>query len=256
MDSGNAVRGEDRVRPAANVRRQPVHRGAHVARIGFDEERMVEPAGNVGDVDVATRLSAERRAGSRHVLAVLLAAGVAVVRRRDESDRTPCTCAPHLLERVVEQRVPVAHPDEDRQRPAGGLEALLKAFGLAFRELGDGRHSAEHLVVMRDLFDPFRTDAPAAQHALQKRAYVGKTIGSTKRDNEYGIEQGNGREPRTCPLGHSCPGERCVQACPAFPRARSLCNRDQRVRSSGARWVTRMPTLPWATSSCAVMIIF
>ncbi len=47
---------------------------------------------------------------------------------------------------------------------------------------------------MRDLIDPFRTDAPATQHALQKRAYVGKTIGSTKRDNEYGIEQGNGRE--------------------------------------------------------------
>ena len=47
---------------------------------------------------------------------------------------------------------------------------------------------------MRDIIDPFRTDAPATQHALQKRAYVGKTIRSTKRDNEYGIEQGNGWE--------------------------------------------------------------
>jgi len=46
------------------------------------------------------------------------------MRGGDEHDRLPHTIGIHLLQRVGQQRMPVAHADVDRQRTAGGNKAF------------------------------------------------------------------------------------------------------------------------------------
>ena len=101
------------------------------------------------------------------------------------ADRTPRPLAPHARDRVLEERMPVAHPDIHRQRSARSGQPLLQPFGLTPCQLGDGRDAAEDLVMMRNLFDPFRRNAPSAQDPLEERTHVGEAIGATTRFREH-----------------------------------------------------------------------
>jgi hypothetical protein len=137
------VRREDQACDATKITGQPVQRRAHVTRVGLDKRRVIEPTGNVSHLDVAARGRTKRRPGRHDVLSVLLTTGIAMVRGRDESDRTSCSRGPHLFECVVDERVPVAHTYVDRQRPTGRFEPSPQAIGLSPRELGDGRNAPE-----------------------------------------------------------------------------------------------------------------
>src|SRR3954469_14999471 len=109
---------------------------------------MVEPAADVGDVDVAAIASSELGPRRQHVLPVLLAAGIRMLRRRDESDRVPRAVGVHLVQRVGEERVPVAHPDVDAQRATGRCKPLAEASRLELGEPRDWRYATEQLVMM------------------------------------------------------------------------------------------------------------
>ena len=106
----------------------------------------------------------------------------------DDADGAADAGARHLGKRVGEERMPVAHPDVDRQRRAGARQPLAQALGLAHRQLGDRRDAAEELVVMRDFFDPLGRDAAAAQHVLEKRPDVGRPLRAAERDHQHGVE--------------------------------------------------------------------
>jgi len=76
----------------------------------------------IGGADLIPRT--QRLLGGGRVLAILLAARVGMMRGGDEHDRLPHTIGIHLLQRVGQQRMPVAHADVDRQRTAGGNKAF------------------------------------------------------------------------------------------------------------------------------------
>ena len=80
--------------------------------------------------------------------------------------------------------MPVAHADVDRQRQARAAQPLAEPLRLPHRQRRQRRHAAEQLVVVRDLFDPLRRDAPSAQHVLQKRPHVGRPLRAAERDHD------------------------------------------------------------------------
>ena len=90
----------------------------------------------------------------RHVFTILLTARIARLGGHDEPNRAAHAGARHLLHRVGEKRMPVAHADEHRERVPRRREAQLQTRGLPLRERGDRRHAAEQLVVVCDFLDP------------------------------------------------------------------------------------------------------
>ncbi len=162
---------------------------------------MVEPALDKGHIDMAACL-AKLLLGGGDVLAILLAARIGVVRRGDESNRVPNAVRVHLLERVGQQWMPVAHADVDRQRAPRGNEARAKSVGLPARQLGDRRDAIEQLVMMRDLFNAFGTDAAAAEHVGEEWTDVVASLRAAEGDQQDGVEHAAlsyGVESPTCP---------------------------------------------------------
>ena len=102
------------------------------------------------------------------VLPVLLAARIRVLRGGDESHRVPRAIHVHLVQRIRQKRMPVAHPDVDRQRVTGGREAIAKPVRLTPGQRGDRRHSAKQLVVVRHFLDALGRYAAAAQDVGEK----------------------------------------------------------------------------------------
>src|SRR3954447_15829234 len=149
---------------------------------------MVEPAADVGDVEVAAVASSELGPRRQYVFAVLLAAGIRMLSRGDEPDRVPRAVGVHLVQRVGEERVPVAHADVDAQRTAGRCKALAQASRLELREPRDWRYATEQLVMTRDFFDSFGRYPAPAQHIGQERPHVLRPLRAAKRDQQDGVE--------------------------------------------------------------------
>ena len=84
--------------------------------------------------------------------------------------------------------MPVAHADVDGQRHAARAQRCFQRRRLLHRQLGQRRHAAEPLVVMRDLVDPLRTDATSAQDVLEKRPHVVGSLGTAECDKQHGVE--------------------------------------------------------------------
>src|SRR5262249_58745571 len=90
-----------------------------------------------------------------NVLHVPVPRGLGTERREDDGERPPRALARHLDERLVKERMPVTHPDEDRQRGAPPSERLLETARLSERQLGEWRAAAPHLLLVgRDLLPP------------------------------------------------------------------------------------------------------
>ncbi len=103
---------------------RPGQRRADPIGVRSDEHLVIEPVGDVGDLDVGQPGAGEMRPRFRDVLAILRAARIAAVRGGDEADGAPDALPRHGLECIGEVGMPVAHADEDRQRRAGRGEAL------------------------------------------------------------------------------------------------------------------------------------
>ena len=111
-----------------------------------------------------------------------------MLRGSNETERASPAVDVHLMQRVGQERMPVAHPDVHRQWMAGCRQALGQARGLAPGERGDRRHSAEELVVTGHFLDPLRQHSTAAKHVRQKRTDVVRALWPTERNEQNGIE--------------------------------------------------------------------
>src|SRR5688572_14785080 len=140
-----------------------------------NEERMIEPAADERHVNVPAFLPQFGACGG-NVLPILLTAGVRMLCGCDEADRVTATGRVHLPQRVSEERMPVAHPDVNREAMASSSETDSKAFSLPASDRGDRRHTTEQLVVMRHFLDTLRADTPATQDVRQERADVVRSL--------------------------------------------------------------------------------
>ena len=157
--------------------------------VGRYEQRVIEPAPDERHLDIVT-ISTQLGTRGCNVLPILLTTRIGVLRGRDETDGPAQTGCAQIAQRVWKQWMPVAHPDVDRKRMTRGSEAILQTCGLLTCDPRDGRHAAEELVVVSDLLDALRADAPAAQDVREKRADVGEPLGSAERHDENGVESG------------------------------------------------------------------
>jgi hypothetical protein len=112
----------------------------------------------------------------------------------DETDRVPQAGRMHLAQGIRQKRVPVPHPDVDRERMARCVQADAQSFRLPSRDLRDRRDTAKELVVVRDFLDAFGTDTAAAEDIRQERSNVVEPLWPAKRDDENGIK-GCARQP-------------------------------------------------------------
>ena len=112
-------------------------RVTHACRIGFDESGVRVPVPDVGDLDVGQPALPQRRARRGDVLFVLGAARIAALRRGDDADGPPHPARDISRKRVSEERMPVAHPDVDRQRTPPP-PAVPAALGLPHRQRVSG----------------------------------------------------------------------------------------------------------------------
>ena len=155
----------------------------------LDEHRVVVPVADIGHVHVWQPLLAKRRASVAHVLLVLKAARIAAMSGGDEADGAADARARHLGQRVGEERMPVAHPDVDRQRRAAFPEPLAAALRPAPPSAGEWRHAPEQLVVMCDFFDALGRNATPAQDVREERSDVSWSLGAAERDQQHGVER-------------------------------------------------------------------
>ena len=147
------MRGEDEGRPGAPGGGDRHQRGHHGVGDGGDEEGMGVPR-----CDVADRGGARAQGGACGVdrLDVALAARLDRVGREDHADGPLHARLRHAGQRVGEVRRPVPHADEDRERRPVGGERGLQPRRLPEGDLVQRRATADHLVVVNDLFDPLR----------------------------------------------------------------------------------------------------
>jgi len=161
----------------------------HMAGVRVDEPFVIVPVFDIGDLHV--RLAGPDRLGSRveDVLLVLRTARIRPLRRADEADGALHAGVGHLLERVGQQRMPVAHPDEHRQVEACRREPRPQTLGLLHRDFGQGRHAPEVLVVADDLFDALGWNAASPEDVGEKRPDVGWPKRATEGNHKDGVER-------------------------------------------------------------------
>ena len=111
------------------------------------------------------------------------------MRGGDQADGAADSRARHLGQRVGEKRMPVAHPDVDRQRRTAFLEPLTQPFGLRLRQAGEWRHAPEQLVVMGDFFDALGRNATPAEDVREERSDVSWSLGAAERDQQHCVER-------------------------------------------------------------------
>jgi hypothetical protein len=111
------------------------------------------------------------------------------LRRGENADRASPSRVRQLRQRIGEERMPVAHADIHGQGNVAAAQCPFERCRLLHRQLGQGRDAAEPLVVMRDLFHPFGTDAASAQDVLEKRTHVGGPLRAAECHEQHGVER-------------------------------------------------------------------
>ena len=110
------------------------------------------------------------------------------MRGSDQADGAADARARHLGQRVGEERMPVAHPDVNRQLRAAVAQPLAQSLGLRRRQSCEWRDATEQIVVMGDFFDTLRRNAAAAQDVGEERFDVSWSLGAAERDQQHGVE--------------------------------------------------------------------
>src|SRR5439155_14240384 len=137
-----------------------------------------------------------------------------------------------------QERVPIAHPDVDRERPAALGEPALDRPRLALGELVVGGAAADFLVMMLDLAQALVRNAAAGGDVAEEGKDLLGSRGPAESDEEHGVDgspraaRGHVRchrtlsswtkstSARTCStaVSGSTPWPR-LKTCPARPRA-------------------------------------
>ena len=178
----------------------------HVARVGIDEAVVFVPVIDVRDLDVAHSASDRFRARVEDVLPVLRAARIRTLGRADEPDGPLHSGVGHLRERIGQQRMPVAHANENRKLEPGRGQSCAEAIRLPHRNFGERRHASEMLVVTDNFLDPLLRYAATTQHIREERTDVGQTLRTAERNHKDGIKWSSGAHGDLTMVGHA----RCV----------------------------------------------
>jgi hypothetical protein len=93
------------------------------------------------------------RKGSSGGIEVLRDAQSGKLRRKGNPDNTRDALRRELVDRLLEKRLPIPHADRDRHLRT---KATRERLGLRERQLGQGRSTANRLVVVAHLGDEFR----------------------------------------------------------------------------------------------------
>jgi len=128
--AGDRVRGEDERRALPRLRRYLGERSGGAIRHGGEEALMLAPRRRVDDLGGA----GHARAGGADVGHVALPRCLAAERRQDQADRAATAIGGHGGERFVQKRMPVPHPDVDRQRAARPRQRGAQPGRLSLRE--------------------------------------------------------------------------------------------------------------------------
>ena len=153
--------------------------GPHRVGVGFDEQRVVE------EVPQPHQLRGglpDGLAGARDVLVVLAARRVAAVRARREHEAVRHPVAGHLGDRVLDERVPVAVAEVDRQ--IGARPHRRDQLAVAGVQRAD---PAEVPIVLLDGVQPFGRHAPPAGDVLQERPHVLRSLRAPERQDEQRV---------------------------------------------------------------------
>ena len=137
-----------------------------VRRYHAQEQRVVAPAPDQRDLE-PPRSPPSGRFEER--LLVRADGHPGIVRRHHDRDEPPIVIGHDLLDRVHDVRVPVPHPDVDRDANLAGEGRALR---LGDRE--DRRAAADHLVAVSDLGDQLRAGGPPAAHVQEVGLHIGE----------------------------------------------------------------------------------
>src|SRR5262245_8944619 len=91
-----------------------------------DETRMQMPVGDVGDRDIWSSGLSECRSRVDDVLSILRAARIRAMRRTNETHGAADAVVRHRAQCVGEKRMPIAHPEIDRDVKAASSEMLTE----------------------------------------------------------------------------------------------------------------------------------
>src|SRR6185436_4580158 len=101
---------------------------------------------------------------------------------------TPVSGIAHLRERLVQERMPVAHADVDRQRGPVRGERARERDGLRPRQLVEWRSATRHrLVVMRDGIEARGRDAATARDELEEGPDLVGTRRAAEGDEQHRV---------------------------------------------------------------------
>ena len=150
---GQRVRGEDHPRVG----------GAHAVGENVQEPGMVVPALDERDFRAAGD-------GSVEALSVLADREPRVMRREHQSDDPRRSTRQRRLDCLGDPRLPVLHPDEDRN-----AELPLQSRPLSLGEIVQRRAPADPSVALGQVLDRLVRDRAAAAHVLEVRPHVLRT---------------------------------------------------------------------------------
>src|SRR5216684_3242526 len=182
---GHAVSGEDQEGVASRLQGNPAQGVAHARRHRVEEARVIPPPRREGHLGSAR---ADLRARVIHVPHVARPRGLGLEGRENDAEGATMAGLPHPRQGLPEEGMPVPHPDVDGKRGALARESLAKPFGLAQRQLGQGRSPADHLVVMGDGVETLGRHATAGRDDLEKGPHVLRLLRPAERQEEHRVD--------------------------------------------------------------------
>ena len=133
------------------------------------------------------RAFADFRLRSRDVLAILAAARIGAIRRRDKAESASDAVVPHLPHGVGKEGVPVPIAPVDGHVRAFCREQISQCGDQRPVLVVDGALAAEVVVVFGDFEHSFARHIASAEDILEKRDHVFRFLRPTKGENEKRI---------------------------------------------------------------------
>ena len=152
---------------------------------GGDEARVLEPRCREHD----RRRVGRALARGADVADGALPRGLRAERREDDGQRSTVAARRHRGQGLVQERMPVAHAHEHRERTAAGAERTAEPLGLGLRQLVEGRAAARHpLVVVGDLLQTLGRNAAPARDDLEERPDLRGSRGPAEGDQQDAVD--------------------------------------------------------------------
>ncbi|SKZ95837.1 Uncharacterised protein [Mycobacteroides abscessus subsp. abscessus] len=171
---------------------QRSHRATHRVGAGVDERRLGPVLRELAKQQrVVSRIGdagGECVEGTGDVLVILTASRVAAPGGGREHEHPPMTVGVHLLDGVLDHRLPVAVAEVDRKVASPSREFGTQRLDHVQVQSIDRRHPTEVVVVLGDGFQSLARDASTARDVLEEWHHLVGPVGSAEREEQHGVE--------------------------------------------------------------------